>query len=162
MPLGITGVVLRKLTAHTDPRGAFTEVYSDEWGLALAPRQWSIVHSRARTLRGMHLHRRHAEYFLLLTGRCHVGLYDLREDSVSHGRSLLIELRADSASCVSFPAGIVHGWYFSEDSMHLQAVSEPYRSYRSDDNLGCHYADPELALTWPEAAKHESGRPFAH
>ena len=34
-------------------------------------------------------------------------------------------------------------------ALHLQAVSEPYSEYGADDNHGCHYADPELGLSWP-------------
>ena len=51
---------------------------------------------------------------------------------------------------MAFPAGVLHGWYFSEPSLHLQAVSEEYQTYRHDDNLTCHWADPELGLDWPD------------
>lgn len=55
------GVWTGGLKAHAEGRGNLTEVYSDAWGLLIMLRQWSIVHSRALRLRGMHLQRRHDE-----------------------------------------------------------------------------------------------------
>jgi dTDP-4-dehydrorhamnose 3,5-epimerase len=145
----IEGVAIRSIEVHTDHRGSFAEVYSDRWGLPISPRQWSLVRSSAGTLRGMHFHLRHDEYLLPVSGRCFVGLYDLRPDSPTLGRSDMVELDGGHPKCIAFPRGVVHGWYFPADSLHLQGVSEPYSEYRGDDNRGCHYADPELGLDWP-------------
>ncbi|MGQ0801332.1 MAG: dTDP-4-dehydrorhamnose 3,5-epimerase family protein [Pseudomarimonas sp.] len=145
----IEGVMLRAIDQKTDARGSFAEVFSDRWELPITPRQWSLVRSTAGTLRGMHLHLRHDEWLLPISGHCVVGLHDLRPDSPSSGRSMLIELDANAPQSLCFPRGIVHGWYFPTDCMHLQAVSEPYSEYSEDDNFGCHYGDPELAIPWP-------------
>jgi dTDP-4-dehydrorhamnose 3,5-epimerase len=145
----IDGVVLTRLDPKRDPRGTFLEVFSDGWKLPIEPRQWSVVTSRAGTLRGMHVHARHDECVLPLGGRVIVGLHDLRPDSSTSGRSMMVELDAASPSLIVFPPGIVHGWYYPVDAIHLQAVSEPFSVYGTDDNLGCHYGDPELGLRWP-------------
>lgn len=154
----IEGVVMRSLSAHGDPRGTFTELFSDRWGLPLEPRQWSVVHSRAGTLRGMHVHMRHDEFLSPVVGQCFVGLYDLRPDSGTRGNSMMIPLNAATPACVAFPRGIVHGWFFPVDCVHIQGVSEPYSEYGADDNLGCHFADPELGLDWPETPQWLSER----
>lgn len=154
----IAGVKLRRLEAHSDSRGAFTEIYSDDWGLPIAPRQWSLVHSCAGTLRGMHVHLRHDESLLVVSGRVFVGLYDLRPDSPTQGQSMMLEMASKPAQQLVFPRGLVHGWYFPEDSVHLQAVSEPHSEYGGDDNNGCHYADPELGLQWPATPRFLSER----
>ena len=145
----IEGVSIRGIEVRADHRGSFTEVYSDRWGLPIAPRQWSLVHSAAGTLRGMHFHLRHDEYLLPVSGRCFVGLYDLRPHSPTLGQSNMIELGGTEPKCIAFPRGVVHGWYFPVDTLHLQGVSEPYSEYGGDDNRGCHYADPEMGLSWP-------------
>lgn len=145
----IEGVSIRSIDVQIDVRGSFAEVFSDRWELPIAPRQWSLVRSVAGTLRGMHLHIRHAEYLLPISGRCVVGLHDLRPDSETLGRSMLIEIDGTDPKCLCFPRGVVHGWYFPTDTLHLQAVSEPYSEYGDDDNLGCHHADPALGLSWP-------------
>ena len=145
----IEGVLLREIDAKFDPRGSFSEVYSDRWGLPVAPRQWSLVRSAPGVLRGMHFHLRHDEYLMPVSGRCFVGLHDLRPDSSTRGNSMLVEIDGAKPRCIAFPRGIVHGWYFPVATLHLQAVSEPYSEYADDDNLGCHYADPELGIEWP-------------
>lgn len=146
----IQGVQLRPLAMHLDHRGCFTEVFRDSWGLSIQPVQWSLVTSGPRVLRGMHLHLRHDEYFLVVRGRACVGLYDLRAGSPTTGASQLIELSSASLCALVFPAGILHGWYFYEECLHLQAVSESYAAYQVDDNCGCLWSDPELNLPWPD------------
>ncbi len=145
----IDGVKVRQLAMHRDKRGHFTEVFRDEWDTALNPTQWSVVESEPGTLRGMHLHRRHDEYFLVLKGHASVGLRDLRPDSPTEGAWALYDLRGDALTCLSFPRGILHGWYFYEQSLHLQAVSENYGFYGENDNFGCHWSDPALEIPWP-------------
>ncbi len=146
----LDGVVLRTLEPHEDVRGSFCEVFSQHWNLPLEPRQWSVVRSHARSLRGIYLHRRHDEGIVLLGGRALVGLHDLRNGSPTEGASCLLELDAASPACLVFPPEIAHGWYFPTAAVHLQAVSEPYADYQADDNLRCHWADPELDLPWPD------------
>ena len=148
--IGLEGVEIRHLDVNQDPRGSFTEFFCKEWGLGIAPTQWSVVRSVARSLRGMYFHARHDEYFCVLQGRACVGLYDLRKDSTTQGQHSLIELEDERLTCLVFPRGIVHGWYFYEPSIHLQAVSESYVSYRHDDNLTCSWADLDLGIPWPD------------
>ena len=63
----------------------------------------------------------------------------------------MYELSGSELACVTFPLGVLHGWYFHEDSIHLQAVSEAYIDYGKDDNWGCHWSDPALEIPWPIA-----------
>ena len=145
----LSGVELTALEVHRDARGSFSEVFREDWGLCIDPSQWSLVRSEPGTLRGMHLHRRHDEYFLVLEGRASVGLKDLRPNSPTVLEWALYEFAAHTPAGLSFPRGILHGWYFHEPSIHLQAVSETYGEYGHDDNLGCHWSDPDLGIPWP-------------
>ena len=155
----IEGVQLRQLSEHTDKRGSFTEIFSTSWqNFGIEPAQWSMVKSRPGTLRGMHLHRRHDEFFCVIQGRAWVGLYDMRPGSPTEQGSMLVELDDSQITALIFPPGIVHGWYFRDYGIHIQSVSEPYSSYGDEDNLGCHWADPDLAITWPETPSRVSAR----
>ena len=154
----IEGVQCRRLRRIEDARGSFTEVFRADWNLPIAPRQWSVVRSQSRVLRGMHLHRDHDEYFLLVEGRACVGLYDAREESGTYGSSCLLEFGEDEWVVLCFPSGILHGWYFYTDSVHLQAVSEHYGIYHPHDNHGCHWSDPALKIAWPDPEPIISGR----
>ena len=140
---------LESLVTHRDERGSFTEIFSNGWGAGIRPDQWSVVSSNKGVFRGMHLHRRHDEYFLIIKGRACVGLHDLRRTSPTAGGWSVYELCGAQLAFLSFPPGIVQGWYFHEDAFHVQAVSESYDSYRYDDNLGCRWDDPDLGIRWP-------------
>lgn len=147
----VDGLRLWPLTRHHDRRGWFQETFKDSWGLPVQPVQWSVVRSAPRALRGLYLHRRHDELFVLLEGRALVGLKDLRPASPTFGRGVLLELEGNTPAALAFPPGCLHGWYFPEASLHLQAVSEEYETYGPDDNLACHWADPEVGLAWPDS-----------
>lgn len=144
----IEGAQLHELTMHKDPRGDFTEVFQDSWGSAIKPCQWSAIRSEANVFRGCHLHRRHDEYFCLLQGEALVGLRDERPDSPTRGHWQLYHLHGEDLAALTFPVGIIHGWYFPQPSLHIQAVSESYADYGADDNLGVRWDDPELEIPW--------------
>jgi dTDP-4-dehydrorhamnose 3,5-epimerase len=145
----IDGVDFRHLEMHHDSRGCFTEVFQEGWNAGIRPVQWSVVTSGARVFRGMHLHLRHDEYVTPITGQMLVGLHDARPGSPTQGCWSLYELHGDDRACLTFPRGVLHGWYFPAGGTHLQAVSESYDSYGADDNWGCLWSDPALKIAWP-------------
>ncbi|MEM9036999.1 MAG: dTDP-4-dehydrorhamnose 3,5-epimerase family protein [Actinomycetota bacterium] len=142
-------VRLLRLDRHDDDRGSFTEVFCSHWETGIDPTQWSLVRSGTGVLRGMHVHLRHDEYVMVISGRMSVGLHDLRPGSPTRGRGAVYELHGGEDLCLTFPRGIVHGWLAHEPSVHLQAVSEAHEFYGDDDNNGCHWSDPELGIEWP-------------
>lgn len=146
----IDGMRHRFLDVDEDSRGSFTEIYYDTWDTAVSPRQWSIVKSRAGALRGMHVHLQHDEYICVTYGKACIGLYDLRRNSNTYGAHALIEADGDAPAFITFPRGILHGWYFYEPSTHVQAVSNTFEEYGSYDNWGCYFADPALDIPWPD------------
>lgn len=155
------GVTLRRLEPHEDLRGRFTEVFAEHWGLGAEAVQWSVVDSGARVLRGMHLHRRHAEYLVVLRGVALVGLVDLRPGSPPSGAWSLYRLDAAEPALLAWPARVLHGWYSVEPTLHLQGVSEAYRDYAEDDNLRVRWDDPGLGIPWPDPAPVLSPRAAA-
>lgn len=145
----IHGCDFRILDERQDPRGSFTEVFQKHWRTCLDPVQWSFVKSEPNVFRGMHLHQRHDEYFCLVSGHGYVGLKDLRDDSPTNGAFSLYEVSGSSMAAIVFPRGLLHGWYFTEHSLHIQSVSESYISYNEDDNWGCKWDAPDLGIPWP-------------
>lgn len=145
----IDGVELRHLEVNSDNRGSFTEVFVKSWKTPVDPAQFSFVASDAGVMRGCHFHRNHDEYFCLLKGEASVGLRDERKGSPSYGNWSLYSLFDDDLAALMFPAGLVHGWYFHEASLHLQAVSEAYDDYSNYDNHRVHWLDPDLEIPWP-------------
>ena len=134
------------LTPHEDSRGVFTEVFRDSWAVGVAPAQWNLVSSAANVLRGVHAHWRHSDYLLVASGRMTLGLHDLRQGSDTEGLAVALELRGEKPSGVVIPPGVAHGFYFTEPSIHVYAVSH---EWDPSDELGCRWDDPELGIPWP-------------
>lgn len=140
------GVSLVPLTPHADERGVFTELFRASWQLDIAPVQWNAVSSKANVLRGVHAHVSHADFLTLAVGRATIGLHDLRPGSPTEGLGTTVELDADAPAGLVIPVGVAHGFYFHVPSVHVYAVSH---EFDPADELGCHWDDPELDISWP-------------
>lgn len=151
------GVLLRRLEMHRDDRGVFTELFRQSW-VSTPQIQWNAVSSRANVLRGVHVHLRHHDYLTLLRGRAMIGLCDLRPGSPTHRLACSVELSESALSAIQIPPGVAHGFYFHEPSLHVYAVSE---YWDPADELGCHFADPDLGFTWPTTTPDLSPRDAA-
>lgn len=154
-PTAIHGVAIRPLVAHADDRGTFTEIFRESWLPEPRLVQWNAVKSRAGTLRGVHAHRVHADYLVLLTGHLWLGLVDLRRNADPEHSRALVAIDATAPMAVVIPPGVAHGFLFSVDSLHIYAVSH-YHS--TADELGCRWDDPGLGLEWPTTPCHVSPR----
>lgn len=141
------GVELLELSENRDDRGAFTEVFRQYWTESIVPVQWNVVRSRARVLRGVHVHVRHADYLVLVEGRASIALVDLRNGSATRGMSVLLTVASQDPQALVIPPGVAHGFLFHEPSIHFYAVSH---YWDVEDELGCRWDDPGLELDWPE------------
>lgn len=130
---------------HRDARGSFTEVFRRKWVEHIDPIQWNVVCSRAGVMRGMHVHIGHADYLLMISGRVRVGLFDMRCGSRTERQSSMIELRGDDPAALLIPAGVVHGFYFLEASVHLYSMTN---YWNPSEEMGCHWQDSDLKLDW--------------
>ncbi len=140
------GVRFTPLMMHRDDRGTFTEIFRDEWDSGVRPCQWNATMSRPNVLRGVHVHRKHHDYLVVVSGRMSVGLFDMRRASPTRGSSRLIQFSGERLTGVSIPAGVAHGFYAHEPTLHIYGV-DAY--YDPSDELGCHWADPRLGIDWP-------------
>jgi dTDP-4-dehydrorhamnose 3,5-epimerase len=144
--LALDGVRLVDLDTHRDPRGQFTEIFRREWDNSLDPIQWNLVSSGAGVLRGVHVHRCHDDYLLVAQGRAFIGLLDLRLSSPTHGVVQTVTLDAARLQAIFIPHGVAHGFYFPVPSIHIYSVTT---YWDISDELGCHWADPDLAIPFP-------------
>ena len=153
----IAGVRLVPLTTHPDDRGSVTEIYRRAWLLeAREMVQSNLSMSRARVLRGLHFHRRQADYWCVATGVAFVGLFDLRTGSPTNG--VKDEIRIDTAEqrvALFIPKGVAHGFY-AETDLVLQYLVDEY--FSGSDEFGVAWNDPGLGIAWPDPAPILSDR----
>lgn len=142
------GIHIQPLQAHRDERGAFTEIFREEWKVGCRAVQWNAVHSQAGVLRGVHVYITHGEYLVVLSGIMVPGLHDMRRHSRSVGWSRIITIDAAAPRAITTPAGVCHGFYFPVPSTHVYAVSAYWDPL---DELGCRFDSAELGLPWPNS-----------
>lgn len=143
----IDAVTVRVNTTHVDERGAFTEIWRDEWHADDdRPRQWTLCTSRAGTLRGMHVHRERVDQIVIVRGSMFLALHDIRPESQTHGAVSLRRIGPEDGT-IRVPPGVVHGFWFDEDATYLLGFSHEWDGH---DETACRFDDPELAIDWPE------------
>ena len=143
---GLADACIVTLVPQADLRGTFTESFRNEWRLGPEPKQWNLVSSHANVLRGVHLHVRHTDYMIVASGLVTFGWHDLRPESDTRGCSGSLELSGDRQAIVVIPPSVAHGFYAHTPAVQLYGVSE---YWSVDDELGCHWADEDLGISWP-------------
>jgi dTDP-4-dehydrorhamnose 3,5-epimerase len=134
------------LAMNQDSRGVLTELFRDEWLLNITPVQWNYVQSAANVLRGVHVHRKHADYLIVTQGILILGLCDLREHSPTYKQANVLSLSGENIEGIVIPPGVAHGFYFPEPAQHIYAVNS---YWNLDDELGCLWNDASLGIAWP-------------
>jgi dTDP-4-dehydrorhamnose 3,5-epimerase len=134
------------LATYADGRGDLTELLRAAWHDSPAPVQWNVVNSKADVLRGVHVHKRHWDYFFLVAGEMLFGMHDMRRGLATSGLSVMVRLGGEALTGIVVPPGVAHGFYYVKPSTHVYAVSE---YWDLADELGCHWDAPELGLDWP-------------
>lgn len=147
---GIAGVHLVHLTSHDDPRGSFTEIYRREWvpeGREML--QANVSRSAPGVLRGLHFHRRQADYWYFVSGVAFVGLFDLREGSPTHGRKAELRIDAEQDRVGLFlPPGVAHG-FCAETEVRMLYLVDAY--FEGADEFGLAWDDLRVGIAWPVA-----------
>jgi dTDP-4-dehydrorhamnose 3,5-epimerase len=132
-------------------------------------RQANLSTSATGVLRGLHVHRRQDDYWVVLEGRSFVALVDLRpaiaaeRPGTGEGggprqiRPVVAvgELAADE--WLAIPAGVAHGFLALAPLSLLYLVSA---EYDGTDELGFAWDDPLVAVPWPPAPGTPDGRPI--
>ena len=125
-------------------------MFRRNWPTSIDAVQWNLVESEPNVLRGVHVHRVHEDYLMVVSGTMVVGLHDLRQLSPTTGVSAVVTLKGTERAALRIPTGVAHGFYFPEPSVHVYSVSA---YWDRADELGCRWDDPSLNLRWPMASR---------
>jgi dTDP-4-dehydrorhamnose 3,5-epimerase len=109
--------------------------------------QGNLSSSKAGVLRGLHFHRRQADYWFVIQGTAFVGLYDMRLGSPTEGLKAEVPLSSEGLRHVLYiPPGVAHGFYAQTDMLLYYLVDE---YYTGDDEFGIAWDDPDVNIGWP-------------
>ena len=156
-PSELPGVRYGSIVRHADERGSFRELWraGDFPGERFV--QANLSESAAGVLRGLHLHRRQDDFWIVADGRAFVALVDVRPLLDGSGTAPLIETRElGSDDWVVIPTGVAHGFLALDP---LKLVYLVTNEYDGSDELGFAWDDPSVPIAWPILAGTPGGRP---
>lgn len=155
-PSVLPGVRFGAVERHADVRGSFRELWRAGDGPTFV--QANLSTSAAGVLRGLHLHRRQVDYWVVASGRAFLALVDVRPllgGSSTRPPVETRELAGDDS--VVIPEGVAHGFLALEPLDLLYLVSN---LYDGSDELGFAWDDPTAAIAWPAAAGPTASGPI--
>jgi dTDP-4-dehydrorhamnose 3,5-epimerase len=157
-PSALAGVHYGRIQRHADDRGSFRELWREEAFPGERFVQANLSTSAAGVLRGLHLHRRQTDLWIVATGRAHVALVDVRPMLDRTGPNALFETRElQEDEWVLIPTGVAHGFLALEP---LQLVYMVTNLYDGTDELGFAWDDPAVGVPWPVLQATPDGRPI--
>jgi dTDP-4-dehydrorhamnose 3,5-epimerase len=157
----IPGVVRRSSDVVADRRGSFTELWRATMtdGLTDAPFvQANLSRSATDVLRGMHFHRRQTDLWMLLEGRAHVAVADLRRVA-DRTAPTVATFEMQPGDAVLIPEMVAHWFHALEPIALVYLVTN---EYDGTDELGFAWDDPDAAIPWRIEAPVMSDRDRAN
>ena len=159
-PSALPGVRYGRIHRAADARGAFRELWrvSSTEPEADPYVQANLSTSAAGVLRGVHLHRRQLDHWVVASGRAFVALVDVRPMLTDPSASPGVETRTLQADdWVDIPIGVAHGFLAVEP---LELIYLVTNEYDGTDELGFAWDDPLAAVPWPAVPGTPDGRPI--
>ena len=153
----IRGVTYGSVERHPDERGSFREL----WRRSRLPEpfvQVNLSTSAAGVLRGLHLHNRQVDHWVVAGGHAFVALVDVRPLLDGSGPRPVVEtheLGPDQS--VTIPVGVAHGFLAVEPLELLYLVTN---EFDGSDELGFAWDDPAVGVPWPPVPGTADGRPI--
>ena len=157
-PSVLPGVRYGTVARHADSRGAFREL----WRAGSYPDagfvQANLSTSSQGVVRGLHLHRRQDDLWVVGDGRAFVALVDVRPALADEAAPPVVETRVlDADDWVYIPTGVAHGFLAIEP---LQLIYLVTNEYDGTDELGFAWDDAAAAVPWPPVEGTADGRPI--
>lgn len=156
----LSGVRYGAIARHGDRRGAFRELWRASTFATVGEPfvQVNVSSSATGVLRGLHLHRRQVDYWVVAAGRAFVALVDVRPMLDATAPRPHVETRELAADdWVVIPRGVAHGFLALEP---LELVYLVTNEYDGTDELGFAWDDPTAAVPWPILDTTPDGRPI--
>jgi dTDP-4-dehydrorhamnose 3,5-epimerase len=166
----LPGVRHGTVERHADERGAFRELWREATLEPIEPEhagaapgseprfvQANLSSSMAGVLRGLHLHRRQLDRWVIASGRAFVALVDIRPMLDGGPRPAVETHELGADDWVQIPAGVAHGFLALEPVELVYLVTN---AYDGSDEAGFAWDDPLADVPWPLSSATPDGRPI--
>jgi dTDP-4-dehydrorhamnose 3,5-epimerase len=169
-PSTLEGVRYGAITRFEDPRGSFREIWREDTFGPVDPAragappgsparfvQANLSTSATGVLRGLHLHQRQLDHWVVAAGRAFVALVDVRPMLRGEDRPIVETRELAADEWVDIPIGVAHGFLALEA---LQLIYLVTNEYDGSDELGFAWDDALAGIAWPRVEGTPDGRPI--
>ena len=153
----LDGVRRGRLARHADARGSFRELWRSSWFPGERFTQANASVSDRGVLRGLHLHRRQSDHWIVGSGLAFVALVDVRPMLGGGGRPFVETFEMAPDEWCFIPPGVAHGFLALEPLELLYVVTN---EYDGSDEHGFAWDDGLAAVPWPAVPEAADGRPI--
>jgi dTDP-4-dehydrorhamnose 3,5-epimerase len=144
----IKGVQIKELKVHENDGGFFVELirtsdpfFKGSFG------QLSHSMSLQGTIKAWHLHHKQTDWMYVAQGKGRIGLYDMRENSSTYRKIMMIEAGEGARHIVvKVPPGVAHGYKVLEGPLHMFYVMD--REYDPSDIDEYAHNDAKFGYDW--------------
>jgi dTDP-4-dehydrorhamnose 3,5-epimerase len=145
----IAGVLTKKLRVIPDERGFLMEILRNDDELFEAFGQVYMSVALPGVVKGWHYHRQQTDNMTVVQGMAKIVLYDMREDSATHGEVNEFFVGERNPILIKIPAGVAHGMKgLAPHGAYM--INIPTRVYQYDDpdELRLHPHDNDIPYDW--------------
>ncbi len=166
----LEGVRYGAIARFEDPRGSFRELWREDTFGKIDPAQAgtspgseprfvqaNLSTSAPGVLRGLHLHQRQLDHWVVASGRAFVALVDVRPMLGGAARPLVETRELHADDWVDIPIGVAHGFLALE---RLELIYLVTNAYDGSDELGFAWDDALAAVPWPDVQETPDRRPI--
>ncbi len=151
----IPGVFIITPRVFEDARGYFMETWrEDDFNRGIGQTVHFVQDNQSMStrgvLRGLHYQKgadSQAKLVRVLQGRVVDVAVDLRQDSSTFGKHVMVELSADNKQQLFIPRGFAHGFQVISDTAVFTYKVD--NRYAPESECSIHYADPDIGIDWP-------------
>ena len=132
----IQGVEVKQLARHADERGFLMEILRNDDPIFTKFGQCYVSMNYPGVVRAWHYHQKQDDFFVVVKGMIKVGLYDMREGSVTRGEVNEFYLGDNNNIVLKIPVGVAHGYKTigGESSLLVNFPSEVYDREEPDEH----------------------------
>ncbi|MEY4140654.1 MAG: dTDP-4-dehydrorhamnose 3,5-epimerase [Bacteroidota bacterium] len=149
----IEGLICLHPKRYADERGYFFEYFHQDNYTSLLGRKFlqdNVSLSRKGVLRGLHFQTppfAQGKLVQVLSGSVLDVAVDLRKESSTYGKFVLIELSAENGKQFYIPPGFAHGFLTLEENTLFSYKCTEYYAPTNEETLL--WNDPHLKIPWP-------------
>ena len=147
-PTDIPDVLLITPKVHEDDRGHFFESFNQKFFPDKVFVQDNHSLSKCNTIRGLHYQvvKPQAKLVRVVKGVILDVAVDLRKDSPTYKKYVMVELSSENFKQLYIPEGFAHGFQVVSD--HAEVLYKTTEYWYKEYDRSLNYLDPELNIPW--------------